>query len=674
MKQKKIKLQGYIILLIIFSSISQICYLNLKSNNINLSNNTSLKSIERDNREKINPSDMGPYTEQWLENPNFDSPIEPTWYSQKGGDTSDVEATTSPGQGNFNVLGEKNNFSVIADPSKDTEWRVGPSSTLPDNYEVNSSGFFVSHSWEEPESDQIAYIQWDRNVTLPTNMLDYNITQASVNAIFNATVTSSPGPSGGIECPGDTVNQSVTYDYAYFYVLISDLEKNVEIEIAYNRTIDLGKDSAGLKDYLLDTLMTTRAENELIFYLNKVLEYDYQNFTISLGIIINSEDNFNGTINDNDYWDALIIKSLNLTFTYEKMVDSSTFASWNQDGDKISDLSTNSVIVKNVSLNFKCKIDKNWTIFTSSQNSEINIHLNGNPYPIPIKLSEINTTFDEITFYLVLPTDSVNISIQVLIKDNFDLDQNITISIDDVYLFISYIIVEPEIKIISPNNYDVYRDKAPNFTIEIPYLHLYTIWYTINSSEIKYFIFTNGTINQSAWSILPEGMVIIKFFINDTKGNNANAEIIVEKEIIEVVSPVEGQNIGREAPDFVVIITLPNLNTTWYIIDGVEMIFVFKTNSTINQTAWETVWDPLSHQEVITIIFYANDTMGNVIFEKVYVKKYDPLTSSTNSGNGRDGKSGEDTIPGYDIFILIGTICAVLIFFIKNRKKSHFKI
>jgi len=60
----------------------------------------------------------------------------------------------------------------------------------------------------------------------------------------------------------------------------------------------------------------------------------------------------------------------------------------------------------------------------------------------------------------------------------------------------------------------------------------------------------------------------------------------------------------------------------------------------INQDLWEEMPNGYT-----TIRFYVNDTLGNISFEEVIVVKE---TSTPNPSPGG--------IPGYNIFILLGTI------------------
>ncbi|NVM34927.1 MAG: right-handed parallel beta-helix repeat-containing protein [Candidatus Lokiarchaeota archaeon] len=82
--------------------------------------------------------------------------------------------------------------------------------------------------------------------------------------------------------------------------------------------------------------------------------------------------------------------------------------------------------------------------------------------------------------------------------------------------------------------------------------------------------------------------------------------------LINITSPLNNSNVGRDAPDFTVKITEPNLDTMWYTIDGGINNITSTLNGTIDQTSWETLWDSLVKGDTITIMFYANDTFGHL--------------------------------------------------------------
>jgi hypothetical protein len=191
-------------------------------------------------------------------------------------------------------------------------------------------------------------------------------------------------------------------------------------------------------------------EETLIFYLSSLFERDNFQIKVILGIRIKCIDNFNY---DRDRWDSLRIKSCDLNFTYEKKIDQFTKISWNQEGDSLSGAN---IQITDANLRFRYKIDQPWPT-SSSPTSEIKLLLNGNSHEETIRLSLANETFKDAKLggfdvtTLVLLNIKIQASIQIYIANEFLLNRTITISIDDVYLDISYIEIttvffgEPEI-------------------------------------------------------------------------------------------------------------------------------------------------------------------------------------------------------------------------------------
>jgi hypothetical protein len=398
---------------------------------------------------KIYSSSKEDYSDQWLENPSFDSPDE-SWFCTIQGDNSDVSGCLSDGKADFNILGDKHTFSLIADPPLALDWNEVDNPNFPnhpDIDEINADGCRVSHEWDDTTAVQNPSVHWDRNVTVSVNMLDYEITSASIQAIVNATVDENLDRYydyyyGRLArtLPNEIVDTYGVGDYVKFYVLISDLEKSKVYEIANLQTEVIGNGAAPGIDYLFDTYMISVPEDVLKFYLSSVLNTDSHNFTVSLGIRLNIEDNV-VTYYDLDTFNELIIKYLNLTFTYEKKIDQLTTISWNQIGDSING---NNIVLKDANLYFKYNINQIWPQ-SSSLNSGLQIIINNYELEKTIKLSSINTSFQEMylgednVLSYILTNINISISIQVFIADEFVLENNFTISIDDVYLTISYI-------------------------------------------------------------------------------------------------------------------------------------------------------------------------------------------------------------------------------------------
>lgn len=399
-----------------------------------------------------------PHKREWLENRSFDLPIDP-WFSLIKGDNTDVNASESLGQADYEILGDKRSFSEISGTPTEQDWLnlTNPAfPSLPDNHGIDQYGCWANHTWIDPDDPiQAPSIHWEQNITMPVDMSDYEITRASISAVYNASVTTSPGGDViendyyGVDTPNDTVAQPGDYDTARFYVLISDFENNEIYEIAWYQTIDLGQDDPEISN-ITDSLMNTVVEEALIFYLTSLFERDNFHFKITLGIRIKCVDNFNY---DRDRWDSLRIKSCNISFSYVKKINQFTSISWNQIGNNITG---ENIQITDASLKFKYKIDQPWPA-DLSPNSEIQILLINNSHEETLKLNLATTEFQEAkqggfnVTKLILKNINIGLSIQVYLADEFLLNRSIIISIDDVSLEISYIEIrsdllgEPEI-------------------------------------------------------------------------------------------------------------------------------------------------------------------------------------------------------------------------------------
>ena len=408
----------------------------------NLSN---FESFSSEKSENIHSSAERTITKQWIKNPEFEeTPIEPIWYWENGteGDNSDMDATTSPGQANYEVLGEMQTFTVVSGTVNNSVnsqgWKQFNKAgfLLPDTAEIRTYGCFVYHYWYD-DPNQFPSVQWRNNISLPIDMSDYIITSVSLEVIVNATVSSDVDtPNDGAYWENFAIGDSVT-----FYTQISDLGFNPpKYTVALNKTKYLGQNSPP-KLTLTDSSLETVNDLDLITALNSAFEKDpdHSNFTLTLGIDIYSEDNLGAS--DPDTFNELIIKSCNLTFTVKKKIDQSTTLSWNQIGNQ---LSGSNIQIRDAMFNFNYTIDKNWPI--AAPLSEINFYINDRKFEEgSIKISSATNTFQEakpggfnVTTF-ILKDINITVSIEAFIKDTFELNETITISIDDVFLNITYV-------------------------------------------------------------------------------------------------------------------------------------------------------------------------------------------------------------------------------------------
>jgi len=106
----------------------------------------------------------------------------------------------------------------------------------------------------------------------------------------------------------------------------------------------------------------------------------------------------------------------------------------------------------------------------------------------------------------------------------------------------------PTIIINLPSDDATFGSTSPNFEVIIKdetiillkdIVHVDTMWYTLDGGETNYTFITNGTINQAAWDILPEGLVTLGFHANDTLGNLGTSVVTVIKSILSIQATID---------------------------------------------------------------------------------------------------------------------------------------
>ncbi len=439
------------------------------------------------NQEKIHSSGQTLYTKEWLKNNNFST--QDHWYSMKGkqGDNETVEAKIANDQANFKILGDNLNYTMFGIPNSTDSlgWDefAKPGYYLPDNSGIDSFGSWVSHTWAEL-SNQFPGVHWRKNITVPVDMSEYNITSANLSVKFNASVETTSGESldgFDVSLSESASNQFGIGDFITFYVLISDIDLKNPYVIAFNRTTDLGQDSP-----TIDTIsgnIYTYDESVIITALNSAFEKDFthSNITITLGIDIYCEDNWGSDIDVVNY---AYFEECNFTFAYERKIEKFSSISWNQEGNIISGAN---IQISEAKLTLKANISQTWPTILSPF-SEMSILINDNLHTETLSLGSLNTTFDIIIFdvtNLILKDVNITLEIQVFMANTFSLDKNITISIDDVYLNISYYETFPDYITdidLSLNNLNKTQDKV----IQIPINNVLniTIKYTNQSTGL----------------------------------------------------------------------------------------------------------------------------------------------------------------------------------------------
>ena len=92
----------------------------------------------------------------------------------------------------------------------------------------------------------------------------------------------------------------------------------------------------------------------------------------------------------------------------------------------------------------------------------------------------------------------------------------------------------PVITINSPTSNQKFAS-SPSFNIRVEEKYVDTMWYTIDGGSNNITFTENGTINQDAWSSIPDGSVKLQFYAMDKTGKIGYAEISINK--IDVAIP-----------------------------------------------------------------------------------------------------------------------------------------
>jgi hypothetical protein len=406
----------------------------------------------------------GAFQENWIKNPGFETAD--NWVPNTDADEYDVGYSLNNNRGNYIINTTEETTELLSGTPTNTSapywynstnFRVDAYPTLGFGLNI-SQGFYASHLWDEHDgsiynADQRVSVQWERLITLPRSMEDYNITSASLDVKVNATVkreegygSDTYGGYGGIDVYGDDEGNgwSITEgDYVKFYVMLANEEKTFNYTVATYLNKSLGRNigEANDTDSLLDTIFGPENMYDFIFYLNQVLKDNYQNFTLILGMEFNCEDNFT---TDLDEFINVLIKTCDFNITYRRVINQFSKVSWEYKGKPLNSGSGLVIVdLTQARLNFDYKANR--TIpFDLTSNSELKFLINGIEHTETVKLYNASALFQRASptgfdvTDLIPYDENINLTIQMVLADEFGANETITVSIDEVSLVIGY--------------------------------------------------------------------------------------------------------------------------------------------------------------------------------------------------------------------------------------------
>jgi parallel beta-helix repeat protein len=119
-----------------------------------------------------------------------------------------------------------------------------------------------------------------------------------------------------------------------------------------------------------------------------------------------------------------------------------------------------------------------------------------------------------------------------------------------------------------------------------------------------------------------------------------------------IISPIDNQTLGSNAPSFVIEIEAGVPDSMWYTLGTSPAKHFFTTNSSISQAAWEAI-----SSDTITITFFVNDSAGLIASDEVIVRM--------------DRTSPSPTVSGFHVLIVSMTVIASLVGVAWNFKKKR---
>ncbi|MFX0138383.1 MAG: hypothetical protein ACFFDN_32375, partial [Candidatus Hodarchaeota archaeon] len=204
--------------------------------------------------------------------------------------------------------------------------------------------------------------------------------------------------------------------------------------------------------------------------------------------------------------------------------------------------------------------------------------------------------------------------------------------------------VDPNIAIINPPNNQSFEN-SPTFEVYIYEPNLDKIWFEINSEKIFHtetMLDLNNTINitlsQALWYILPEGEVELKFYANDTAGNEAFKAITIFKVIPgEIDGDGEESNIIIFSLGVIIgsAIVVTALSTYHYVTKSKEPEprIIRKKKKFLIKSSQEILED-LTNKEILLQIFSEEPPLDKrlkleeielTLISEEFLKKIDPL-------------------------------------------------
>jgi parallel beta-helix repeat protein len=264
---------------------------------------------------------------------------------------------------------------------------------------------------------------------------------------------------------------------------------------------------------------------------------------------------------------------------------------------------------------------------------------------------------------ILVKTGTIDQSLWDLMDDGivtltfFANDTNGNIGYEDIY--IEKDTIDPSVDIVI-TGFPLYGVNPPAYEFQASDINLNKMWYILSNGTVTSNIVPisslTGIIDTVAWSEMGNGSITLTFYANDTAGNTANTADTLYKDMIapkiEVTQPQSFATYKKDVP-FSITVEDANLDTIWYTLGGVAeilyIVYITELTGTIEQELWKEL-----DKGTVEIRFYANDTLGNVIYEEVIVTK-------------QGSSTGLIVALAITLPVIIGTVTTLIIFLLRKK-------
>ncbi|MFX0104204.1 MAG: hypothetical protein ACFE75_01780, partial [Candidatus Hodarchaeota archaeon] len=169
-------------------------------------------------------------------------------------------------------------------------------------------------------------------------------------------------------------------------------------------------------------------------------------------------------------------------------------------------------------------------------------------------------------------------------------------------------------------------DSPPILKVLISDPNLDNIWYRVGTIYSSLGNNIEQQLDSLIWESLSQGEFHLYISANDSVGNiNDSYYLTLYKDTLApniiINLPFQNQEVGETAPQYDLTIIEDNLATRWYTLDGgLTNITINNNIGQIDQQIWNEIWESHDDGNLITIRFYANDTLNHLGYQDVIIK------------------------------------------------------